>query len=317
MNEKIKSVAKKKDNVTAIFENIKQEDISKRMESQERRNRTMRRFTNDKEQDEERERRRTEKVAGDGARHKKKDEQAEEFISQLAKLRYCRRNIARDIPTHYEGLKLWASGKTTVVPMLNPDWVERHWKHSYLAKIRNLGRKAATEKQWNDIPSGAASDCEAPAKLWTKFRIKYYQGEIPSCLWRGFASALHYMGNKELASHVSNNWKKYMDLPTDQQLQALVTMVAKYGCTYQVTKYLTKARAIELDILRDESQFLWIVVPLGMDGGVQHAITIHAGLVFDSTQQRVLQLSKETLDWSCEHGGYARVYKAVRFSWKI
>ena len=94
----------------------------------------------------------------------------------------------------------------------------------------------------------------------------------------------------------------------------------KHDATYTVTKYFKKKDADELNILEDISPLPTVVIPLGTDGGVAHAITIIDGLIFDSTCERVLKLSKEALDWVCTNSkGYAKVYLAARWTtakWK-
>ena len=59
-----------------------------------------------------------------------------------------------------------------------------------------------------------------------------------------------------------------------------------------------------------------VVIPLGGDGGVGHAITIVGDYIFDSTQTQALKLEKNTLDWCCANDrGFKKVYMALHFSW--
>jgi hypothetical protein len=84
-------------------------------------------------------------------------------------------------------------------------------------------------------------------------------------------------------------------------------------------KWITRVRADKLELLnknynnkRKYESAALVVVPLGADGGVGHAITIVGPYIFDSTQKHALKLERKSLDWCCSNdGGYARVYMAV------
>jgi hypothetical protein len=60
-----------------------------------------------------------------------------------------------------------------------------------------------------------------------------------------------------------------------------------------VTKWLTRKRVGKLD-LKTESSHRWalVVIPLGGDGRIGHAITIVGDLIFDSTQTHALTLER-------------------------
>ena len=105
-----------------------------------------------------------------------------------------------------------------------------------------------------------------------------------------------------------------LKLPAKQQLEQLISVVEKHHPTYKPQKYMKKHVAAKLNVLEDISSGPTVVVPLGMDGGVNHAVTIAGRLIFDSTCKRVLILSLEALNWVCQtDNGYVRVYMAVRF----
>ena len=80
-------------------------------------------------------------------------------------------------------------------------------------------------------------------------------------------------------------------------------------------QFFKRNDADKLNVLEDISPLPTVVIPLGTDGGVAHVITIIDRLIFYSTCERVLILSKEALDWVCTNGkGYAKVYMVAR--WK-
>ena len=69
------------------------------------------------------------------------------------------------------------------------------------------------------------------------------------------------------------------------------------------------------DLVCKPSPFPTLVIPLGKDGSVSHAICIVDDLVFDSTQPCALKSKFETLDCVCNCGGhgFADVNVAIRF----
>ena len=98
------------------------------------------------------------------------------------------------------------------------------------------------------------------------------------------------IGELQLAEKVACATKKSLTLPGRQQLDQLTSVVMEHDATYTVTKYFKRHDADKLNILEDISPLPTVVIPLGTDGGVAHAITIIDRLIFDSTCERVLIL---------------------------
>jgi hypothetical protein len=75
---------------------------------------------------------------------------------------------------------------------------------------------------------------------------------------------------------------------------------SRKDCELLLTKWMTKKQVGKFD-LKTETSDRWalVVVPLGGDGGICHAITIVGDLIFDSTQSHALKLGKDSLDWCC------------------
>jgi hypothetical protein len=68
---------------------------------------------------------------------------------------------------------------------------------------------------------------------------------------------------------------------------------------------------------KKETSHRWalVVIPLGGDGGIGHAITINGNLIFDSTQRHALKLRKNSLDWCCANDhGFESIYMAIKFA---
>jgi hypothetical protein len=132
------------------------------------------------------------------------------------------------------------------------------------------------------------------------------------------ASALHHLNKKQIASVVSSMATKYMYTPVDEQLNKLGSITQENDCDLLVTKWMTRKRVGKFD-LKTETSHRWalLVIPLGGDGGIGHAITIVGDLIFDSTQSHALKLGKNSLDWCCANDrGFASIYMAIKFAWK-
>jgi hypothetical protein len=112
------------------------------------------------------------------------------------------------------------------------------------------------------------------------------------------ALALHHLNKKEIASVVSSMAMKYMYMPVNKQLNRLGLIAQENDCDLLVTKWMTMKRVGKLD-LKTETSHPWalVVIPLGGDGGIGHAITIVGDLIFGSTQSHHLKLGKKSLDW--------------------
>ena len=67
-------------------------------------------------------------------------------------------------------------------------------------------------------------------------------------------------------------------------------------------------------LVNEKSPWPTIIIPWGRDGSISHAITIIDDLIFDSTQEKAMKLTKESLDWICiKNGGIESIYVAYRY----
>jgi hypothetical protein len=57
-----------------------------------------------------------------------------------------------------------------------------------------------------------------------------------------------------------------------------------------------------------------VLVLVGNDGSVNHAVTVVDDLIFDSTQEFALKLTMESLDWICGPLGMKDIGETYRFS---
>jgi hypothetical protein len=56
-----------------------------------------------------------------------------------------------------------------------------------------------------------------------------------------------------------------------------------------------------------------LVVPVGWDGSMSHAVTVVDDLIFDSTQTHAFKLTRQSIDWICGDCGCRELAVAVRF----
>jgi hypothetical protein len=103
------------------------------------------------------------------------------------------------------------------------------------------------------------------------------------------------MGPHHTDPVVSSMATKYMYTPVDEQLNKLGSIAQENDCDLLVTKWMTRKRVGKFD-LKMETSHRWalVVIPLGGDGGIGHAITIVGDLIFDSTQSHALKLGKNS-----------------------
>jgi hypothetical protein len=174
--------------------------------------------------------------------------------------------------------------------------------------------------KWIYVQVGdARQDKKPPSDLVTKFPVHYTQKNHNTCLFKSVASAMHHLNKKQIASDVSSMATKYMYTSVDKKLNKLGSIAQENECDLLVTKYMTRKRVGKFD-LKKETSHRWalVVIPLGGDGGIGHAITIVGDFIFDSTQSHALKLGKNSLDWCCASNdrGFASIYMAIKFAGK-
>jgi hypothetical protein len=131
--------------------------------------------------------------------------------------------------------------------------------------------------KWIYVPVGDARQDEEPSSdLVTKFPVHYTQKNHDTCLFKSVASALHHLNKKQIASVVSSMATKYMYTPVDK----LGWIAQENDCDLFVTKWMTRKMVGKFD-LKTETSDRWalVVIPLGGDGGIGHAITTVGDLI--------------------------------------
>ena len=205
--------------------------------------------------------------------------------------------------------------------------INLRWIRSWLSVV-HYRLALSLPDYWIHVPAG----CSRPAgdladqEVTTCVTVRYPQGDQDLCLVNGLASALHYMGLEHESGRLNNLSKQFLNLPLDRgielikkHMQDLVPCIGiavmfnpprKFGSRSK--KQRRKKITIE-QLLVHKTEFPTVVVPLGKDGSVNHAVCIVDDLVFDSTQANALKLCQRSLDWVCGGSGCNDVYVAVRF----
>jgi hypothetical protein len=237
-----------------------------------------------------------------------KTEFADREVTELFKIRYTPLNPLLGVDrAQYLALQMTAEPgeeegttikKTVLLEHLNPTWMGQRFDPKFLRMVRTASSRAGFYMKWICVPVGdAQQDEKPPCDLGTKFPVHYTQKNHDTCLFKSVASALHYLNKKQIAYVVSSMATKYMYTPVDEQLNKLGSIAQENDCDLLVTKWMTRKRVGEFD-LKTETTHRWalVVISLGGDGGIGHAITIVGDLIFDSTQSHALKLGKNSLD---------------------
>jgi hypothetical protein len=77
-----------------------------------------------------------------------------------------------------------------------------------------------------------------------------------------------------------------------------------------------KRRILSIADVNKYTLYPTVLIPIGRDGSVNHAVCLVDDLKFDSTLTHALEYKKEVLDWICtgEIGGCVGIQQALRFS---
>ena len=70
------------------------------------------------------------------------------------------------------------------------------------------------------------------------------------------------------------------------------------------------------DLCKKITTYPIVVVPLGKDKSISHAVCVIDDLIFDSTQAFAFQLRRKSLDWIVQKPGIHMIDGAIRFNRK-
>jgi hypothetical protein len=156
--------------------------------------------------------------------------------------------------------------------------------------------------------------------LSTSIKVKYQQGDWNQCLFKATASALHYCGQTDAASYLSNVAPSVQYLPREQAILSLrdhmIKHVPEIGGVAAFNQHQKRRKTNRLTIdglIESKTRFLTLVIPRANDGSASHAVVVVDDIIFDATQIWAIKLCKEGLDWICGECGMGDIEMALRF----
>jgi hypothetical protein len=233
---------------------------------------------------------------------------------EIAAIYYAPKVIARSSPYYnpegkvYNEEQFWVKkliwgGKHTVVKKLyTVNWI------NYVFDPKFVGLVKQQPRHWFDVPLGDCCQEEAPRDLQTTIPIRFRQGLRKLCLPNSAASALYYVRERAAATAIASQTEEFEGTPGNESLVSLrkrLDEMAPGGVPCQWFNRKRKGKTVQpmtLDTILLGFPNPVVVIPIGSDGSVSHAVTIVDNLVFDSTQTHALKLCKDTFDWICGKG---------------
>jgi hypothetical protein len=260
--------------------------------------------------------------------HRKKRRVIDNFVPQICALQYIPRD-RRWSPQYTQGTvayfnakvkgkKAGKQGETLIKPPLTVAWVNFCFVKKYVDILVQDPRK------WHRVVIGHTRpvDDVAPVKLQTQVPMAFPQGDRDQCLFLCLASALHYIGMSTEAVQVASIAASAEVLPGNKAIELLSATMKEHvptigiGVVYNSSHKRRKKRTLTLsDLVSRQTMYPTMVLPLGTDGSVSHAICVVDDLIFDSTQPWALKCTIASLNWICNCGsrGFEEVNLALRF----
>ena len=109
----------------------------------------------------------------------------------------------------------------------------------------------------------------------------------------GMASAVHYVGGKQLASEIRNMAKRF-----EHKIKAFGAFLQSLSNKHKALN-ATRENAKTYDLLNMKSGELVLACLRGADRMEDHCIAVYDRWIFDSNFNQALSLSKESLDLCC------------------
>ncbi len=241
-------------------------------------------------------------------------EKEEEEADEIGSLRYKKATATYN--EHFQGMVKTAKGTNgKLLPLLNPMWIRHHFHEKFVAIVVAYGRDS---NSWIDVPLGSSrggKDPEPPSTSVVQgLRCKYQQEDNETCLFFSFASALFYLGLKEDSERVRKAGHQMEHLDADTQLTFLRGLMVQSNKFERNPIVWSGKKTKYFDVFECTSDNPTILIPLGADKGIHHAIATVGNYIFDSTHEEALHLTKDSLDWCCNtKHGFEGVYLAIRF----
>ena len=218
-------------------------------------------------------------------------------------------------PQKWRGAIHTEKGREAEFVDLPQDWMDSNISEDlqkFIKSIWEIGSEGYVR-----IPESAPADHkEEDLKLLLNGkdapRLKYRRGGTisngdRSCVLKGAASCLHYLGYKRLAfalcNDISSGHKMEQGFEFFQRMLDPTELKKEEGeKKLQLVKDKPR-RNKNWDIFRDSKEYLMCLVGLhGSDGKKDHAVSIAGEWIFDSNVEYALPLTRNSLDLCCSDG---------------
>lgn len=175
---------------------------------------------------------------------------------------------------------------------LTPAFVQAKYSAGFCKQVMMLG--STNHKKYINISPGK-DKCyrKLPELALEAPSIHYLQGENQrSCLTFSFASALHYVGAKQIVSEVY--------CMSDKEIKKHITLIL--FCSMMQTQSCPlnfKLLELSYNILENAEDALVIAVLCGKDGKRDHCVTVYGRWIFDLNIEHAFPLTRASLDTCC------------------
>ena len=210
--------------------------------------------------------------------------------SQLNQIRYNPDSQEFEGMIHY----LVSKKNARKLEVLDRVWVKSNFDEAFLQTVR---KKAAVTRKFFKVPPGnPTTSSKVPEELInaclpeTVFR---QSSNEKRCLLMSFANALHFNGYEREAWTIFN-----LSLDESQYIVIFSTFRKITRDIFPRHKITKLPATIDKNyLLRNIDEKFKVVALLGNDGDAMHSVTIWNGIIFDSTLDRALPLTAESLDF--------------------
>ena len=245
--------------------------------------------------------------------------QQEDEVKEIVSLKYKSRTS--EYVEHFMGMaKQKKQDKAKPISFLNPQWIRYNFHPRFVSMVTAY---AEHSNAWVPVPVGCAKFFEdAPPpydSIVHSVQCHYPQGNKEYCLFYSFASALFHLGFKTNSEMVRMAAHGLEHSDRNSQIKGLREILLTFDCfEREIIWGPKKKKYLQFDIMHEISDDPTLVIPFSGYGGNQHAFTTVGRFIFDSTYERAIHLTKESLDWACNtKTGFQGVSYAIRFPLKV
>ena len=245
-------------------------------------------------------------------------EQYDDDVEEVSQVRWIplhRNSDGRKVDSHFQT----RTADNRLTKLVTEEWVGSWMSVIFFETCKRL------PLTWLHVPAGNSREDLAPAQLLSSEKVHYPQGRRALCMLKSLASAMFYVGLRKESGMINSLSKAYENIDSKVAFEKLREAMKEkaptigIGVAYNLpwapkNRKRKKHKRLTLEELVDmKTIYPTLIIPLGADGQVSHAVCVVDDLIFDSTQPWALHLCKESLDWVCGQCGARDIYLAVRF----